>query len=174
MEFSENVVAALTIAAVACALVALALAMLSIAGQRHVKRSYRVFSGGRREDVLSLLQRHVDEVEGLRADVAALRDQGDHLRELLAGAVTRVSTIRYDAFDDMGGHMSYSTALLDERGNGVVFTSIHGRTDTRTYAKPVEGGSSPHTLSGEEADVIAAALDRQLGRQRRTRDATVS
>lgn len=174
MELTDNVVAWLTAGAVTGAVVALALAMLAIAGQRHVKRAYRVFSGGRREDVLSLLQRHVDEVQALRAEVAELDAQGKQLRELLAGAVTRVATLRYDAFDDMGGHMSYSTALLDERGNGVVLTSIHGRSDTRTYAKPVQGGRSAHTLSGEETAVIAEALGRQADRQRRLRDAPVS
>ena len=69
-------------------------------------------------------------MHGLRQEVAALRaETGDALRHL--------AVVRYDAFGDMGGHLSWSLALLDDAGNGVVLTSIHGRTDARTYAKNV-------------------------------------
>lgn len=159
MELSDTVVAALVVGAAVLALVALVAAGVALGGQRHVRRAYRVLGEGGREDVLVLLHRHIDEVEALRADVGDLRARGEHVRGLVAGCVSRVATLRYDAFDDMGGHLSYSTALLDERGDGVVLTSIHGRTDTRTYAKPVEAGESPHTLSSEERTVIGQALE---------------
>lgn len=167
MELSDSAIVWLVLGSAAATFVALALALLAISGQRAVRRAYRVFSQGRREDVLALLERHVNDVRGLRSEVAELGQRADVLREQLAGAVTRVATLRYDAFADVGGHMSYSTALLDERGNGVVLTSIHGRNDTRTYAKPVEGGRSAHTLSEEETTVIADALDRGRPRGRR-------
>jgi hypothetical protein len=69
-----------------------------------------------------------------------------------------VGLVRYDAFDDMGGHLSFSAALLDAAGNGVVITSINGRQDTRCYAKPVRGGESEYNLSAEEEAAIRQAL----------------
>lgn len=166
MELTDTVVAWLALGAVGAAFVAVALGLLAISGQRRVRRAYRVFSRGESEDVLALLERHIAEVRELRGEVVELGERSDQLRELLGGAITRVATVRYDAFADMGGHMSYSTALLDELGNGVVLTSIHGRNDTRTYAKPIETGESAHTLSDEEAGVVAQALEgQQAGRR---------
>lgn len=160
----ESVLLWVAVGSAVAAVVAVALALLAISGQRRVKRAYRVFSkGGRSEDVLSLIEQHIAEVRGLRGDVAAFGERSEQLRGLMGEAITRVATMRYDAFDDMGGHLSYSTALLDERGNGVVLTSIHGRTDTRSYAKPIEAGDSPHTLSDEEAEVISRALGDDSG-----------
>jgi hypothetical protein len=68
--------------------------------------------------------------------------------------------VRYDAFEDMGGQMSFSAALLDDFGNGVVVTAINGRTEARTYAKVVENGGSGHNLSPEEQEAISGAMDR--------------
>jgi hypothetical protein len=90
------------------------------------------------------------DVHGLRQEVAALRaEAGDALRHL--------AVVRYDAFGDMGGHLSWSLALLDDAGNGVVLTSIHGRSDARTYAKNVAAWSSQQQLSPEEEEAITHA-----------------
>ena len=65
--------------------------------------------------------------------------------------------VRYDAFGDMGGHLSWSLALLDDAGHGVVLTSIHGRSDARTYAKSISAWSCEQQLSPEEEEAIAGA-----------------
>jgi hypothetical protein len=91
-----------------------------------------------------------EDVLGLRQEVAALRAEGrDALRHLAA--------VRYDAFGDMGGHLSWSVALLDDGGNGVVLTSIHGRSEARTYAKSIAGWRCDQQLSPEETEAVEAA-----------------
>lgn len=91
-----------------------------------------------------------EDVHGLRQEVAALRAEArDALRHL--------AVVRYDAFGDMGGHLSWSLALLDDGGHGVVLTSIHGRSEARTYAKNVSGWSSEQQLSPEEEEAITSA-----------------
>jgi uncharacterized protein YlxW (UPF0749 family) len=90
------------------------------------------------------------DVHGLRQEVSALRLEA-------ADALRHLAVVRYDAFGDMGGHLSWSMALLDDQGDGVVITSIHGRSDARTYAKPVTGWSSDQQLSPEEEDAITHA-----------------
>jgi hypothetical protein len=91
-----------------------------------------------------------EDVLGLRQEVAALvAEAGDALRHL--------AVVRYDAFGDMGGHLSWSLALLDDRGNGVVLTSIHGRSEARTYAKNISSWTSDQQLSPEETEAVAAA-----------------
>jgi len=90
------------------------------------------------------------DVEGLRGEVRALRVEAtDALRHL--------AVVRYDAFGDMGGHLSWSMALLDDGGDGVVLTSIHGRSDSRTYAKNISSWSANQQLSPEEDEAIGFA-----------------
>lgn len=76
----------------------------------------------------------------------------------IEAGVRRVALLRYDAFEDVGGRLSFSCALLDEQGTGIVLTSINGRQDTRVYAKPVTAGTSPYNLSVEEEEAIRHAL----------------
>jgi hypothetical protein len=83
-------------------------------------------------------------------DLAALRAD-------LEQALRHVAVVRYDAFGDMGGRLSFSAALVDDRGDGLVFSSIHARGESRTYAKGVVGGSSDATLTPEEQQALAAA-----------------
>jgi hypothetical protein len=69
--------------------------------------------------------------------------------------------VRYDAFGDMGGRLSFTAALLDDSGDGLVITSINGRTESRAYAKGVKDGRSDQSLSPEETQAIALALGRK-------------
>lgn len=110
------------------------------------------------EGAQASLEEHARAIGELRATVQRLAGTDAALREGLAGAVQRVGLVRFDAFEDMGGRLSFSLALLDEAGNGVVVTSINGRQDTRVYGKPVSGGASDHNLSDEEAEAIAQAM----------------
>jgi hypothetical protein len=74
-------------------------------------------------------------------------------------AVQRVAVVRYDAFPDAGGRLSYSVALLDGAGDGVVLTTITGRSETRSYAKAVRAGVGVDPTSPEEDEAIAQALE---------------
>ena len=70
----------------------------------------------------------------------------------------RVGVVRFNPFSDTGGDQSFAIALLDSEGNGIVLSSLHGRTDTRVFAKPVSAGRSRHALSDEEQEAIRRAL----------------
>ncbi|MFT4084511.1 MAG: DUF4446 family protein [Nocardioides sp.] len=94
-----------------------------------------------------------EDVLGLRQEVAALRAEG-------RDALRHFAVVRYDAFDDLGGQLSWSVALLDEAGNGAVLTSIHGRSDARSYAKSVTGWRSAQQLSPQEESAIEQARPR--------------
>ena len=93
----------------------------------------------------------------LPPDVLALRQEVAALRLDLADSLRNIALVRYDAFTDSGGKLSWSLALLDDRGNGVVVTSIHGRTDARTYAKSIADWHCDQALSPEEQDAVGNA-----------------
>ncbi len=88
-----------------------------------------------------------EDVHGLRQEVAALQAEN-------ADALRHLSVVRYDAFGDVGGHLSWSLALLDDAGHGVVLTSIHGRSEARTYAKSIAAWSCEQQISPEESEAI--------------------
>lgn len=91
-----------------------------------------------------------EDVLGLRREVAALQASAE-------GALRHLAVVRYDAFGDVGGHLSWSVALLDDHGHGVVLSSIHGRSEARTYAKSVTAWASDAQLSPEEQEAISHA-----------------
>jgi len=82
-------------------------------------------------------------------------------REAVAGidpaALRHVAVVRYDAFGDMGGRLSFSAAVYDDNGDGIVITAINGRSETRSYAKALTAFTSDQRLSPEEEAAIAQA-----------------
>ena len=104
-----------------------------------------------------VMEGHARALHRLEAAIKGLVSTDARLANDLRGAVQHVGLIRYDAFEDVGGRLSFSCALLDDRSNGVVITSINGRQDTRVYAKPVREGQSEYNLSEEEEEAIREA-----------------
>ena len=75
----------------------------------------------------------------------------------IRGRCGDVAIVRYDALREMSGQLSFSLALLNAMGDGVVLSSINGRAETRTYAKPVVAGQGKPELSPEEAQAVQSA-----------------
>ena len=129
-----------TLLALVALLVALAALGLTLAG-RSGRRTTRGAADG--SDLPS-------DPRALRQEVAALKLES-------SAALRHVAVVRYDAFTDTGGQLSWSMALLDDSGSGVVVTAIQGRNESRTYAKSVASWSSETQLSPEEEDAISHA-----------------
>jgi hypothetical protein len=103
-------------------------------------------------------QSRAEEPELFALEMAGLREETMALHDAVARAVQRVGLVRFDAFEDLGGMLSFAVAMLDKEGSGVVLSSINGRNETRIYAKPIEHGASRINLSGEEEEAIRRAL----------------
>ncbi|GAA1932056.1 DUF4446 family protein [Nocardioides marmoribigeumensis] len=140
---TDSTLASLVLLALALAVAALVVALS--AQRQQVARRRRTASSDLPTDVA-----------GLRAEVAALVDQSRL-------ALHRPELLRYDAFGDMGGRLSWSLALVDDAGTGVVLTSIHGRSDARSYAKGLVAWESDQPLSPEEDAVVSSARARSRG-----------
>ncbi|TNY37802.1 DUF4446 family protein [Thermomonospora catenispora] len=98
------------------------------------------------------VNRVVDEcAEMLRRQLATLEGTVDNQ------ALRDVAVVHYDALKEMSGRRSFSLALLNALGDGVIISSINGRTETRTYAKVVHGGRSLEVLSPEEDQALRGA-----------------
>ena len=134
---------------VALAAVALLLGVGAFIRLHRMRRDYDVLQDGEgRESFISVVGRQRDELRGLRNEIEAAKQELAVARAELHDAIRHVAVVRYDAFADMGGRLSFSAAMLDDSGDGLVLTSINGRSETRTYAKGVEGGGErAHALT---------------------------
>jgi hypothetical protein len=110
------------------------------------------------ETLRGILQGQGEQMQRLERAIRALHATGKKQQAGIEGSVRNVALLRYDAFEDVGGRLSFSCALLDDHGDGVVLTSINGRQETRVYAKQVTQGTSSHNLSLEEEEAIRRAM----------------
>lgn len=155
-----------TLAVVACVVAAVALlaALAALLRAGSVHRQLVTLGTDGDDDVVSLLAREHDRVSSLGAEVASLQTRIDGVDGQAAAGLRHVAVVRYDAFGDMGGRLSFSAALVDDAGDGLVLSSIHARGESRTYAKGVVGGTSEATLTPEERQALTAAQDESTDR----------
>lgn len=159
MTLSPEVLSAVTLAAAALAVVGLLLAWR--ARRRYVELLHRfeVLWGDDPGDVASVLGRQSAALGTERARIDGLERTVAGLRDEVSQSLQHVAVVRYDAFGDMGGRLSFSAAVIDDRGDGMVLSSIHARGESRTYAKGIVGGRSDVTLTPEEQQALVAARE---------------
>ena len=146
-------------AAAVVALLALLVCLRLTFRLRRLRAEYAILRGdGASRDIFAIVSRAIAATRGLEQRVDGVVAAQQELAAISRYALQKFAIVRYDAFGDMGGQLSFSVALLDEHGDGVVITSINGRTETRSYAKPVRGMTSAHNLSDEEREAIASAV----------------
>lgn len=158
-------VAVVAVVAAATAVLALGLCLSLVLRFSRLRVAYDALVDGDPDaSFATAVRRQSAGIEGIRTDLLALRADVTAARADLSDALRHVAVVRYDAFGDMGGRMSFSAALLDDAGDGLVLTSINGRSETRTYAKGISGGVSEHALSPEEEEAIDRATRARPGR----------
>jgi len=152
MKLDPEILSIVAVAAAGVAVISLAFAMRSTAKVRRLRRALRVIQAGRGSEVT------LDDAEDVIRTLADLGKRVDDLEIVARLAVQHVGLVKFDAFEDMGGHLSFAAAMLDAEGDGFVLTSINGRQETRIYAKPIERGQSVSHLSDEEQEAIRRAI----------------
>jgi hypothetical protein len=159
LPLAKHTLDLLALGAAGGAALALVLAVAAHARVARLRRGFRALDGADGpQSVLEAIAGTRRETSELRQQVEAAHGELARARADLADALRHVAVVRYDAFGDMGGRLSFTAALLDDAGDGLVITSIHGRSEARTYAKGVKGGKSEQSLSPEEEQSIELAL----------------
>ena len=149
----------LVVVSLAVGVLGLLIGLIALVSVRRMRRDVTLLAAdGDADSFLAAVARKTEEVQGLRREVDDLSALLARTRTELADALRHVSVVRYDAFGDMGGRLSFSAALLDDGGDGLVLTSIHGRAETRSYIKGIKSGASEASLSPEELQAIQFAL----------------
>jgi len=126
---------------------------------RYLKKRYKkMMTGVESGNLERMLIGHIDEVKRVAEKNTELEAECSRMDELLQRSLTRVAIVRYRAFEDMGGDLSYAVALLDSHNNGVILSSVFGREGSQAYAKPIENGTSSYTLIDEEQEALKQAM----------------
>ena len=140
MNVSASTALVVAIAGLAVGVVSLALAWWGMVRVRRVRDAQRLMLGGGRRDLVEFavtLQGRVDDLHRAVDEVAAGLQRVDRRVD---GVVAKSSIVRYDAYENTGGHQSASLALLDSARTGVVVTAIQGRDYARIYMKELDRG----------------------------------
>jgi hypothetical protein len=127
---------------------------------RRLRDAQRALMGGGRKDLVDFavsLQARIDDLHRAVDEVAAGLARVDRRVD---ATVTNTAIVRYDAYEDTGGHQSASVALLDAGRTGLVLTAIQGRDYARIYLKELERGRASVALSPEEQEAVERAMGR--------------
>jgi hypothetical protein len=155
---SETLVAVIAVAAAAGALVALGLALAFYLKLRRVRKAQTVLLGSGKDDLVDFavsLQARIDDLHRAVDEVGAALSRLDRR---IDGCLSHTSIVRYDAYEDAGGHQSASLAFLDAVRSGIVVSAIQGRDYARIYVKQLDRGRATVALSPEEQEAVERAM----------------
>ena len=112
----------------------------------------------RSDNAIDALSNLVSDIEELSHRQSTLTDILKKHQKMINESIRAVGLVRYNAFQDIGGEFSFSAALLDDKGDGLIISSINGRNEGRVYTKLISEGVASSPLSVEEEEAIAKAL----------------
>jgi len=153
-----DVALAVAIAACVVAVVALLTSALLVRRLRHLQSGQKAVLGGASHDMVDFavsLQGRIDDLHRAVDEVAAGLSRID---KRVDGCLSHTSIVRYDAYEDAGGHQSASLAFLDAARSGVVVSAIQGRDYARIYVKELDRGRASVALSPEEQQAVDRAM----------------
>lgn len=148
----------IAIGAAAAAVVACGFGVWALVLLRRARAAQAVLLGGGRADLVDFavsLQARIDDLHRAVDEMAGGLARVDRRVDV---SVQKTSIVRYDAYEDAGGHQSASVALLDSSRSGIVLTAIQGRDYARVYVKEIDHGRAPIALSPEELEAVERAM----------------
>lgn len=126
---------------------------------RFLKR-YKIFMKGK--DAVSLEKAFAQkflEVDKIEEMTRIHSNEINRIREIQGRTANKIGIVKYDAFPDVGGRLSFALAMLDESDSGFVLNAIHGREGCYTYIKEIVKGESYVVLGQEEKEALRQAVN---------------
>ena len=155
---SAETAGVIAVAAAGVSGLALLAVLLLLVTLRRIRRAQAVLLGGEKSDLVDFavsLQGRIDDLHGAVDEIAAGLSRLD---KRVDGCLSHTSIVRYDAYEDAGGHQSASLAFLDAVRSGIVVSAIQGRDYARIYVKELERGRATTALSPEEQEAVDRAM----------------
>lgn len=153
---------ALVIAAclAAASLILLVLMVIIMVKQNELNKKYKKFmSGANGENLEKQIIARFADIDSTKADTKKIYAEIDRIKENLLVSYQKIGVVKYDAFKEMGGKLSFVLALLDKNNNGILLNSVHSsREGCYTYLKEIIKGESFLELSEDEKTALDMAL----------------
>lgn len=131
---------------------------------KKMKLTYTSFMSGKDGKSLEeVILKRFKEVDELKKEDEAKKVQLDDINESLRYAFSKMGMVKYDAFNEMGGKLSFTLALLDNRNNGFLINAMHSREGCYTYVKEIINGESYINLGEEEKKALNKAINSESG-----------
>jgi len=128
---------------------------------RTLTKKYKAFMKGSDGVTLeSTILTRFKEIDMLKEESKYTTEKLNVLCETLIGAYQKIGIVKYDAFNEMGGRLSFSLCLLDDENNGFILTSMHTREGCYTYVKEIIKGEAFVVLAGEERRALEEAKNK--------------
>lgn len=144
----------------AAVIILLILTLVNIVQMRKLKKNYRIFMSGKTaKNLEDTLIKRLDEVDSLIASNNKNEELIRVLSQNMKYTYQKMGLIKYDAFHEMGGKLSFSLAMLDVRNNGFIINAMHTREGCYTYIKEIVDGNSIIVLSEEEQEALKRAME---------------
>ena len=128
--------------------------ILSVKLRKMSLRQTVIMGDSTSESVEAAIVENVERAVEAAEKVKIMEKKLEELSRQLESCIQRVDIIRFKAFSDSGNDLSYSLALLNNKNDGLLLTGIYGRSESYTYAKPINNGESTYALSDEERQVL--------------------
>jgi hypothetical protein len=148
----------IAIAAAALAVAAIAIAAALHLRLRRVRNAQLALLGNGGRDLVEFAVSLQGRIDGLHRSVDEVAAALSRLERRVDSTVSRLAVVRYDAYENTGGHQSASVALLDNSRSGVVLSAIQGRDYARIYVKELDDGRAAVSLSPEEQEAVDRAM----------------
>ena len=158
---TSSVAGWIAIAAAGIAVVGLVIALVLVVRLRRVRAAQFALLGGGGSDLIDFAVSLQGRIDGLHRTVDEVTASLGRLERRVDSTVSRLAVVRYDAYEQTGGHQSASVALLDASRTGVVLSAIQGRDYARIYVKELDDGRAAVSLSPEEEEAVERAMRSQ-------------
>lgn len=125
---------------------------------KKLKKSYQAFMSGK--NMQSLEDNLLEKLEQIKEIQKVTDENNERLKKVdegLKDSFQKVGMVKYDAFHEMGGKLSFSLALLTEEDDGFIINAMHSREGCYTYIKEIVKGNSYIVLSEEEEEALSIA-----------------
>ena len=141
-------------------LILLVLVIVNMVQTNKLKKKYRSFMAGKNAKSLEdTLITRLEQVDKLLTANAANEKNIKKLFDNMKFTFQKVGLVKYDAFNEMGGKLSFSLALLNESDDGFVMNAVHSREGCYTYVKEIVAGNSIIVLAEEEQEALNMARE---------------
>ncbi len=127
---------------------------------KRLMNRYESFMNGKdAENLADAIEENFKQMNEIQEDYEATKQDIDETLQRMKSTFHKIGIVKYDAFKEMGGNLSFTLCLLDDVNTGFILNTMHGRDSSYTYVKEIIKGEAYATLGEEEKEALEKAIN---------------